>query len=194
MSRKKRRPPSKRRRPLKTSELELVRRTIPNVRDVVAIKDAPGYFITDDGRVISLRQRRVGARVRRPTPTKDGYLQMQLSVRGVAKPNLPPDDGVLVVGEILRGVRPEPAQSRETQRSDRVEHLLVASFTFFLWGGVCVRLEPLEEGLGERDLRKQHEGLFSLPQAFGDRFEIDFRLAGAGDAVEQDGIEALTDR
>ena len=53
------------------------------------------------------------------------------------------------------------------------------------------RLEALEERLGQRDLGQQDERLAALAQAFGDRFEIDFGLARAGDSVEQDRIEAL---
>ena len=62
-------------------------------------------------------------------------------------------------------------------------------------GGTAeARLEALEERLGQRDFRKQHERLPSLSEAFGDRFEIYFGLAGAGDPVEQHRIEALADR
>ena len=55
------------------------------------------------------------------------------------------------------------------------------------------RFEAFEERLGQRDLGKEDERLLSLAQAFGDRFEIDFGLARAGDAVEQDRIETLAD-
>ena len=47
------------------------------------------------------------------------------------------------------------------------------------------RREPVEKLRGERDLRQQHERLPALSQRLGDRLEIDFRLAGAGDAFEQ---------
>ena len=56
------------------------------------------------------------------------------------------------------------------------------------------RLEALEERLGQRDLGKQHERLPALPERLGDRLEIDLGLARAGDAVEQEGGEALADR
>ena len=56
------------------------------------------------------------------------------------------------------------------------------------------RLEALEEWLGERDLGQQDQRLFVLPQALGDRLEIDLGLARAGDSVEQHRIEALADR
>ena len=55
-------------------------------------------------------------------------------------------------------------------------------------------LEALQEGLGQRDLGQKDERLLPLPQAFGDRLEIDFGLAGAGHAVEQDRVEAFADR
>ena len=56
------------------------------------------------------------------------------------------------------------------------------------------RLEALEERLGQRDLGQQDQRLLALPQALGDRLEIDLGLARAGDAVEQDRVEALADR
>ena len=56
------------------------------------------------------------------------------------------------------------------------------------------RLEALEERLGQRDFGKQDQRLLALAQALGDRFEIDLGLARAGDAVEQDRIEAFADR
>ena len=45
--------------------------------------------------------------------------------------------------------------------------------------------EAVEEGLRQRDFGQQDQRLPPLPQGFGHRFEIDFRLAGAGDAVQQ---------
>ena len=61
-------------------------------------------------------------------------------------------------------------------------------------GAAEARLEALEEWLGERDLGQQDQRLFVLPQALGDRLEIDLGLARAGDSVEQHRIEALADR
>ena len=55
------------------------------------------------------------------------------------------------------------------------------------------RFEPLEEGLGQRNLWQEDERLFALPQTFGNRLEIDLGLARASDAVEQHGIEAPSD-
>ena len=55
------------------------------------------------------------------------------------------------------------------------------------------RFEALEERLGQRDFGQQDERLLALAKAFGDRFEIDFGLARAGNAVEQDRVEALAD-
>ena len=60
-------------------------------------------------------------------------------------------------------------------------------------GAAEARLEALEEGFGQRDFGEQHQRLFSLAQAFGDRLEIDLGLAGTGDAVEQDRIEPFAD-
>ena len=45
--------------------------------------------------------------------------------------------------------------------------------------------ESVEERAGQRDLGQQHQRLPPLPQRLGDRLEIDLRLAGAGDALEQ---------
>jgi hypothetical protein len=56
------------------------------------------------------------------------------------------------------------------------------------------RLEPLEERLSQSDFGKEDERLLAAAQALGDRFEIDFRLARSGDAIEQHGIEAVADR
>jgi len=44
---------------------------------------------------------------------------------------------------------------------------------------------------GERDLRHQHQRLAATLETLGDGLEIDFRLAGAGDAVEQGHGEAV---
>ena len=49
--------------------------------------------------------------------------------------------------------------------------------------------EALQEGLGQRDFGEQDERLAALPERLGDRLEIDFGLARAGDAVEQPGRE-----
>ena len=56
------------------------------------------------------------------------------------------------------------------------------------------RLEALEEGLGQRDLRQKDQRLTTLAQAFGDRFEIDFGLTRSGNAVEQYRVEPPTAR
>ena len=55
------------------------------------------------------------------------------------------------------------------------------------------RGEAVEEGAGQRDLRQQDQRLPAAPQRLGDRLEIDLRLAGAGDAVEQRDGEAVAD-
>jgi hypothetical protein len=49
--------------------------------------------------------------------------------------------------------------------------------------------EALQERLGERDLGQQDERLASPAKRLGDRLEIDFGLARAGDSVEQEGRE-----
>ena len=49
--------------------------------------------------------------------------------------------------------------------------------------------EALQEGLGERDFGEQDEHLLAAPDRLGDRLEVDFGLARAGDAVEQPGRE-----
>src|SRR5213075_431423 len=54
--------------------------------------------------------------------------------------------------------------------------------------------ETGEERLGQRDFGEQDEYLLVLPKCLGDRFEIDLGLAGSGDPVEQDRVEALADR
>ena len=57
------------------------------------------------------------------------------------------------------------------------------------------RGKTIEELPGQRDLRHQDQRLFAAPDDFGDRLEIDFGLARAGDAVEQrHRIAALIDR
>ena len=48
-----------------------------------------------------------------------------------------------------------------------------------------------DELAGERDLRHQHEHLLPARERRGDRLEIDFGLARAGDAVEQAHGEAV---
>src|SRR3982751_2873195 len=55
-------------------------------------------------------------------------------------------------------------------------------------------LKALEEWLGQRDLRQQHQRLLALPQALRDGLEIDLRLARASDPVEEDRVESLADR
>ena len=45
--------------------------------------------------------------------------------------------------------------------------------------------EAIEELRGERDFRHQDQRLLAAPDRFGDGLEIDFGLAGAGDAVDQ---------
>ena len=60
--------------------------------------------------------------------------------------------------------------------------------------GAEARGETIERLPGERDLRHQDQGLSLVADVFGDALEIDFRLAGAGDAVEQgDRVAALID-
>jgi hypothetical protein len=46
-------------------------------------------------------------------------------------------------------------------------------------------LEAFEKDLRQRDLGQQDQYLFSALDRRGDRFEIDLRLARAGDAVDQ---------
>ena len=48
-----------------------------------------------------------------------------------------------------------------------------------------------DEMAGQRDFGHEHERLLALRQCGGDRLEIDFGLAGAGDAVEQRHGEAV---
>ena len=50
--------------------------------------------------------------------------------------------------------------------------------------------EAGQEGLGQRNFGEEDEGLFAAAEAGGDRLEIDFGLARAGDSVEQDRVEA----
>ncbi len=52
--------------------------------------------------------------------------------------------------------------------------------------GAETRREAVEELRGQRDFRQQDERLTPGAQRRGDRLEIDFRLARAGDAFEQD--------
>ena len=55
--------------------------------------------------------------------------------------------------------------------------------------------EAVERLRGERDLRHQDQRLPLVPDIFRHRLEIDFRFAGAGDAVEQrHRVAALIDR
>ena len=57
------------------------------------------------------------------------------------------------------------------------------------------RGEAIEKLRGERDLRHQDQRLPLQPDVFRHRLEIDLRLAGAGDAVEQrDRVAALRRR
>ena len=56
------------------------------------------------------------------------------------------------------------------------------------------RGEAVEELAGQRDLRHQDQRLLAAPDDFGDRFEIDFGLAGAGDAVEQRDVKTAIGR
>ena len=55
----------------------------------------------------------------------------------------------------------------------------------FRRAGAEARGEAVEEGRGERDLRHQNEALPAAADGVGDRLEIHFRLARAGDAVDQ---------
>ena len=53
-------------------------------------------------------------------------------------------------------------------------------------------LDPRQEIRRQRNFRQQHQRLPPRPQAFGDRLQIDFRLARPGDALQQrGGIAAL---
>src|SRR5687768_5975535 len=55
-------------------------------------------------------------------------------------------------------------------------------------------LEALEERLGQGDFWKQDESLPVLAQGFGNGFEIDFCLARSRHPIEQNRVEALSDR
>ncbi len=46
-------------------------------------------------------------------------------------------------------------------------------------------LEAFQPLRGQRDFRQQDQRLAVLAQAFGDGFQVDLGLAGAGDAVQQ---------
>ena len=52
-------------------------------------------------------------------------------------------------------------------------------------GDAEAALEAFQPLGGEGDLRQQDQGLAALAEAFGDCFQVDLGLAGAGDAVEQ---------
>ena len=54
--------------------------------------------------------------------------------------------------------------------------------------------EAVEELAGQRDLRHQDQRLLAAADRFGDRLEIDFGLARAGDAVEQRDMKAAIGR
>ena len=61
-------------------------------------------------------------------------------------------------------------------------------------GDAEAALEALQPLGGEGDFRQQHQRLAALAEAFGDGFQVDLGLAGAGDAVEQgDGEVARGD-
>ena len=51
--------------------------------------------------------------------------------------------------------------------------------------GAKAVLKAFQKGVGQGDLGQQNENLVVLFQRGGNRFEIDFRLSGAGDAVDQ---------
>ena len=53
------------------------------------------------------------------------------------------------------------------------------------------RGEALEKLRGERDFWHEHERLSAVLQSARDRFEIDFRFAGAGDAFEQEWAKGV---
>ena len=61
----------------------------------------------------------------------------------------------------------------------------------FGWLGAEALLAAGDEMAGERDLGHEHQRLLALRERCGDRLEIDFGLAGAGDAVEQSHGEAV---
>ena len=58
-------------------------------------------------------------------------------------------------------------------------------------GGAEAALEALQELYREGDFRQQHQGLLLLPQRLCHGFQIDFRFARAGDAVEQGDAKFL---
>ena len=55
------------------------------------------------------------------------------------------------------------------------------------FGGLGAKaiLETLHEAGGQRDFRQEDQHLLAAPERFGNRLEIDFRLARTGDAVDQ---------
>ncbi len=50
--------------------------------------------------------------------------------------------------------------------------------------------KTLQEGGGQRDFRQEDQHLPAAPERLGDRLEIDFGLAGSGDAIDQGHLEA----
>ncbi len=57
------------------------------------------------------------------------------------------------------------------------------------FGRLCPEplLEPIEKARRECDFRQQDQNLLVLSERLGNRLEIDFRLAGPGDAIDQRG-------
>jgi hypothetical protein len=52
-------------------------------------------------------------------------------------------------------------------------------------GDAEAALEAFQPLGGEGDFRQQDQGLAALAEAFGDGFQVDLGLAGAGDAIQQ---------
>ena len=75
-----------------------------------------------------------------------------------------------------------PRQMRARRRGDRPECHSAGRLAES-------RGETFEKLRGERDFRHQDQGLAAVAQRLGDRLEIDFGLAGAGDAFQQDRLE-----
>ena len=60
--------------------------------------------------------------------------------------------------------------------------------------GAEATLEPFDGLRRERDFRHEHDGAFSLLQAMGDGLQINFGLAAARDAVEEEGARVASIR
>ena len=113
------------------------------------------------------------------------------------------DAVLLLVGGVVLLVDDDQAEvaKRQEQRRARARHHLDPPFRHLPphplahpwrqvgvpFGRLCPEavVETLEEGGGERDLRHQHQHLASRLKCCRHRFEIDLRLARAGDAVDE---------